>query len=96
MIDETEFLKIKEAMNKEHGIKVDDMFAVEGCMTDDKTVLGGRQAFLSHFCTFYNFNICHSQNEMAGARKLDRAMSDSEFMGSRIDEMITNLDKKFM
>jgi len=34
-----------------------EMIVFEGCEEDDKIVLGGRNPFLSHFCTFFNFNI---------------------------------------
>jgi hypothetical protein len=34
------------------------MIVFEGCERDDNIVLGGKNAFLSHFCTLFNFNIC--------------------------------------
>ena len=45
-------------MRREVGVKVDECLVIEGCESDDKVVLGGKDAFLSHFCTFFNFNIC--------------------------------------
>ena len=50
-------------MLERYAVKVDDMLVVEGCLNDDKTVLGGKHEFLSHFCTFFNFNICFSAAE---------------------------------
>ena len=47
-------------MRREVGVKVDECLVIEGCESDDKVVLGGKDAFLSHFCTFFNFNICFS------------------------------------
>ena len=40
-----------------------EMIVFEGCDEDDKIVLGGKHAFLSHFCTFFPFNICHAASE---------------------------------
>ena len=68
------------------------MLVVEGCLNDDKTVLGGREGFLSHFCEFFEFNICYSARESKGVRKLDKSLSDPEFVGSKIDGWINNLD----
>ena len=36
---------IRDKMKKEVGVKVDDFLVVEGCESDDKIVLGGKDAF---------------------------------------------------
>ena len=96
VIDEAYFKEIRSKMKKDYGIKVDDMLVVEGCLNDDKTVLGGREAFLSHFCTFFNFNICYSHAESKGVRKLDKKISDEDFINRKIENMITNMDKNYL
>ena len=63
VIDESQMIIIRKQMMERYGVKVDDMLVVEGCLNDDKTVLGGKHEFLSHFCTFFNFNICFSAAE---------------------------------
>ena len=68
VVEEHDMRMLKEKLKKEHGIKLapdeHDIFVIEGCLPDDRTVLGGRKEFLSHFCTFYNFNICYSLDEL--------------------------------
>lgn len=65
-------------MKDQYGIKVDDLLAVEGCINDDKTILGGKNEFLSHFCTFFNFNICYSNKEAKAMKKTFDMLSDHE------------------
>ena len=64
-MDDYEFLKMRDEIKSTHkSIPLDnEMIVFEGCDQDDKIVLGGRNAFLSHFCTFFNFNICHARGE---------------------------------
>ena len=40
-----------------------EMIVFEGCENDDSSVLGGKNAFLSHFCTLFTFNICHGPGD---------------------------------
>ena len=65
------------------------MLVVEGCLNDDKTVLGGRHEFLSHFCTFFNFNIFYSAAESSGARQLGKKLSDPDI----VDSWLSKLEK---
>ena len=89
VVEEHDMKMLKEKLTNEYQLKFSkdehDIFVVEGCLKDDRTVLGGRSEFLSHFCTFYNFNICYSLDELSGTCKLDKAMSDPDFVGKRID-----------
>ena len=80
VIDEAPFQQIRDKMSKTFGLKLDDMLVVEGCLNDDKTVLGGRNEFLSHFCTFFKFNICFSAAESKGVRALDKKLSNPDTM----------------
>lgn len=85
VMDDADFKRLSDSMKTEYDIKLDDMLVVEGCLNDDKTVLGGRDAFMSHFCTFYQFNVCYSAAESKGVRKIDNSLNDTEFVGKKID-----------
>ena len=53
VIEEAKFMQLKEGL-KSQGVKgIDKMVVLEGCINDDKTVLGGQMEFLSHFCTLF-------------------------------------------
>lgn len=54
------------------------MLVVEGCFNDDKTVLGGKNEFFSHFCTFFPFNACYAQSEGGALKNLKRDFNDTE------------------
>ena len=84
---------IRDKMKKEVGVKVDDFLVVEGCESDDKIVLGGKDAFLSHFCTYFTFNICYS-NEQKAAKSLNNFFNDSDRINNSIEGFISNLDKR--
>ncbi len=80
-------------MKQKFNIKIDDMLAVEGCLEDDKTVLGGQSAFLSHFCTFYNFNICYGHAEAKPIKKLQERFSDPDTVEKGIENWIAKIDQ---
>ena len=80
-------------MRREVGVKVDECLVVEGCESDDKVVLGGKDAFLSHFCTFFNFNICFS-NEQKASKSLNKFFNDSDRINQSIDNFITSIDRR--
>lgn len=61
-------------------------------MNDDKTILGGKSEFLSHFCTFFNFNICYSNKENKAMRKVKSVMDDNDTFNKKIDEFIRKFD----
>jgi hypothetical protein len=75
-VDEGKFNELKTLLKDNYGVKVDDILAVEGCINDDKTILGGRNEFLSHFCTLFNFNICYSNLENKAMKKTYNMLSD--------------------
>ena len=68
ILDDHKFIEMRDQMHKESKkIPLDnEMIVFEGCEQDDKIVLGGRNPFLSHFCTFFHFNICFANNETKG------------------------------
>ena len=80
-------------MRREVGVKVDECLVIEGCESDDKVVLGGKDAFLSHFCTFFNFNICFS-NEQKAAKSINKFFNDSDRINRSIENFITTIDKR--
>ena len=86
-------MSIRDKMRREVGVKVDECLVVEGCESDDKIVLGGKDAFLSHFCSYFNFNICYSSEQRA-AKKLNKFFNDSDKINKSIDNFITGLDKR--
>ena len=60
VIDEAQFMEMKDEMLKQYPkLPLDkEMIVFEGCERDDNIILGGKNAFLSHFCTLFNFNVC--------------------------------------
>ena len=66
IMDDAAFFTMRDQMHdQKQGVPLDnEMIAFEGCEQDDKIVLGGKNAFLSHFCTFFNFNVCHAAGEV--------------------------------
>ena len=86
-------MQIKDKMKSEVGVKVDELLVVEGCESDDKIVLGGKEAFVSHFCTYFNFNMCHA-NEKQGVKALSRFMNDGDRINSSLENFVNNIDKR--
>ncbi|CDW90073.1 UNKNOWN [Stylonychia lemnae] len=101
-VDEEKFQQIKDQMKSNFGMTIDDLLAVEvfiilnsifqGCMEDDKTLLGGRNQFLSHFCTLFNFNICYSALESKAIKKQADIFNDSEQLDKKIDDWFKKFD----
>ena len=91
IVDEYALIGIRDKMKKDVGIKVDEFLVVEGCESDDKVVLGGKDAFLSHFCSYFNFNICYS-NEQKAAKSLNSFLNDSDRLNKGIEGFITGMD----
>jgi len=91
-VDEKQFEKIKDAMKKQHGIPLDDMLVVEGCMNDDRIVLGGKQEFLNHFCAFFDFNICYSMRENKSLKRAHGVMNDPELLNKKIEDFVAAFD----
>ena len=80
-------------MKEEFDVKADELLALEGCEQDDLNVLGGKHEFLSHFCSFFNFNICYSAVEKAGSKEFNRIFNDSDRINENIEKFIKDLDK---
>ena len=80
-------------MKKEVGVKVDECLVIEGCESDDKVVLGGKDAFLNHFCSFFNFNICWS-NEQKAAKTLNKFLNDGDRVNRSIESFVASMDKR--
>ena len=93
IVDDGQFNEMRALLKTRYGIKADDMIAIEGCINDDKTVLGGKNEFLSHFCTFFNFNICYSNKENKAMKKTYEMFSDNEQLNKRVDDFIKKFDE---
>lgn len=93
IVDEGSLMSIKEKMKREVGVKVDECLVIEGCESDDKVVLGGKDAFLNHFCSYFNFNICWS-NEQKGAKHLNTFLNDSDRVNTKIEDFIAGMDRR--
>lgn len=61
-------------------------------MDDDKIILGGKNEFLSHFCTLFNFNICYSEKENKAMKKTVDILNDNEAFNKSIDNWIRKFD----
>ncbi len=92
VVEDSQFNEMKQLLKDRYGIKADDIIAVEGCMNDDKTVLGGKNEFLSHFCTLFNFNICFSNKENKAMKKTFEMFSDNDQLNQRVDAFIKKFD----
>ena len=92
VVEDSQFNEMKQLLKDRYGIKADDIIAVEGCMNDDKTVLGGKNEFLSHFCTLFNFNICFSNKENKAMKKTFEMLSDNDQLNQRVDDFIKKFD----
>ena len=93
IVDDSQFMKIKENMKEKFNVKLDDMMAVEGCINDDKTILGGKAAFMSHFCTFFSFNACYSAAESHVTKNVSKLMADGEAMDNKLDQLLRSMDE---
>ena len=93
IVDENALMQIRDKMKKEVGVKVDEILVVEGCESDDKVVLGGKDAFVSHFCSYFNFNICFS-NEKRSAKALSKFMNDGDRVNRSLENFVNNIDKR--
>ena len=92
-VDEGKFEYMKKVMKQKYGMKIDDILAIEGCINDDKTILGGRNEFLSHFCTLFNFNICFSAKENKALKKTFETMSNHDTFDKKIDDFMKKFDE---
>ena len=92
VVDEGKFDELKQLLKGKYGVKCDDILAIEGCINDDKTILGGKNEFFSHFCTFFNFNICYSNKENKALKKTYDMLSDHEALNQKVDDFIKKFD----
>ena len=91
-VEDSKWLELKQNMKKKFGITLDDMLVVEGCVNDDKTILGGKSAFFSHFCTFFSFNACYSQMESKAVKNFNKQLNSGEELDKGIDAWLTKMD----
>ena len=92
-VDDGQYEDMKKVMKQKYGMKIDDMLAIEGCINDDKTILGGKNEFLAHFCTFFNFNICFSAKEGKALKKTFESMSNVDSFDKKVDDFMKKFDE---
>ena len=97
ILDDHHFIQMRDQMHAEQkSVPLDgEMVVFEGCDQDDKIVLGGKNAFLSHFCTFFNFNICYANQESASIQKGIRKFNNSEGLDKSLDSFMQSFDQKY-
>lgn len=71
-----------------------EMIVFEGCERDDKTLLGGRQAFMSHFCTFFNFSICREPQDKRSVQGYINLLNNPDKLDQSIDSFMKKYDDK--
>ncbi|CAI2378321.1 unnamed protein product [Moneuplotes crassus] len=87
IVEKSYFEKMKFQAKKE-GVDVDDIIAYEGCPGDDITILGGKESFLSHFCTFFKFNACYGVHD----RKISEKLSDADRVGEKLNGWLEKME----
>eukprot|EP00354_Favella_ehrenbergii_P005475 CAMPEP_0170456852 /NCGR_PEP_ID=MMETSP0123-20130129/4343_1 /TAXON_ID=182087 /ORGANISM="Favella ehrenbergii, Strain Fehren 1" /LENGTH=85 /DNA_ID=CAMNT_0010720457 /DNA_START=284 /DNA_END=537 /DNA_ORIENTATION=- len=65
VVEDAHLIAMKDKMKREVGVKIDEILVIEGCESDDKVILGGKDAFINHFCHYFKFNICYSHEKKA-------------------------------
>ena len=63
VVEESALMEMRDRMRKEVGARFDELLVIEGCESDDKVVLGGKDNFLNHFCHYFKFNVCYSNEK---------------------------------
>lgn len=53
VVDEGRIGQAREDYRRKFGVKADELITLEGCENDDMTFLGGKDGFISHFCTYF-------------------------------------------
>lgn len=91
ILGDSEYVKMKDDMKRQFPkLPLDkEMIVFEGCENDDQIILGGKTAFLSHFCTFFQFNICHAPGESQFIKRNKERYNDP----AELDKFIKSFDK---
>ena len=99
ILDEHPFYQMRDQIKSEIGntkkIPLDnEMIVFEGCERDDKILLGGKFAFLSHFCTFFEFNVCHAAQETKMVQKGVNKFNDSKKLDGALEDLMASFNEK--
>ena len=73
------------------------MVVFEGCSHDDRVILGGRNQFVMHFCTFFPFeDLCFSVGENATEKMTNKVFgtANGSDLDERINKFFTSFDSK--
>ena len=94
-VSDVEFIKVKDRMKAAYGMTLNDnMMVMEGCVNDDKIILGGKNEFMSHFCTFFNFSACLSGVEGKALKNTRNMFADHEQLDKKLEDFVNSFDKK--
>ena len=96
ILDDAAFFEMRDQMHaQKNGVPLDnEMIVFEGCDQDDKIVLGGKNPFLSHFCTFFNFGICYAAGESKMIQKNIKKFNDPQQLDKNLEGFLESFDKK--
>ena len=89
ILGDSEYMKMRDDMKAEHPkLPLDkEMIVFEGCEGDDQIILGGKLPFLSHFCTLFNFNICHAPGDSKFVKRNAELFNDPNKLDSLLKKM---------
>ncbi len=94
-ISDHEFIKLRDRMKAAYGVNINgNMMVMEGCVNDDKIILGGRNEFMSHFCTFFNFSACMAGVEGKALKGTRSMFADHDMLDKKLEEFVNGFDKK--
>ena len=69
-----------------------NMLVMEGCVSDDSIILGGKFEFMSHFCTFFNFSACMTGVEGMALKGTSKLLADPDAFDKKLNEFVNSVD----
>ena len=95
IVDEGRIGSEKDILKRKFDVYTDELIALEGCENDDLIFLGGKDGFLSHFCTYFgNFSVCYQNVEQRSLNQINKFLKDENRIESTIETLIKNLDNQ--
>lgn len=82
-------------MKAQYNVKIDNMLVVEGCLNDDKVLLGDQTMFMKHFCHFFVFPVCQEEFSEKQMKSFQKNLSDPKQLDKDIDTWMDRLDQMF-
>ena len=95
IVDEGRIGAEKDMLKQKFDVHSDELIALEGCENDDLIFLGGKDGFLSHFCTYFsNFSVCYQNVEQRSVNQMNKFLKDEDRIENTIETLIKNLDSQ--